>query len=259
MPPITLMAAITLVVAAALWGGVIYVLTGRDKGYLWLLLPALPLSALVNWFVKRPLMLAVGQAAGIATGLGPVTPLWFIVFLWLAAPVTEEAIKVVPLALPRARRRLTGLSGALWTGMALGVGFGLGEALWIAYGIARSPAFAEYPWYAFTGYFGERLVVTFCHGVMTAVVVAGLLRGPGRAPAGYLAAVGLHAFLNAGAVLAQLGLISVTAAGLVVLVPAGLLAFIFERMRRAAAGDAASEARAAEVVYFRRGSDETDG
>ena len=91
MPPIYIMAAITVVVAAAFWGGLIYALTGRDKGYLWLLPTGLPLSALVNQFIKRPLIVAVGGAAGIPPGLGLTTPLWFILFLWMVPPVTEEA------------------------------------------------------------------------------------------------------------------------------------------------------------------------
>jgi len=259
MPPIYIMAAITVVVAAGLWGGVIYALSGRDKGYLWLILLGLPLSALVNQFIKRPLIVAVGGAANISPGLGLGTPLWFILFLWLVPPITEEAIKVVPLVLPWMRRRLSSRAGALWTGAALGVGFGLGEALWIAYGIARSPAFTQYPWYMFTGYFGERLVVIFCHGAMTAVFVAGLYRGLGRAMVGYLAAVGLHALLNAGAVLAQLGVISATVAGITLMAPVALLFFIFERLRGNAARDPESQAQAAEIVYYRRGNGETSG
>ncbi len=249
------MAGITLVTSAALWGGLVYRFSGRDRRYLWLLLPGLPLSALVNQVVKRPLIVAVGEGAGVPAGLGLETPLWFLLFLWLVPPVTEEAIKLAPLLVPWARRGLTGRSGALWTGMALGIGFGLGEAAWIAYGIARSPAYAGYPWYAFTGYLSERLIVCFCHGVMTAVAVEGLRAGRWRAFGGYLAAVGLHALLNAGAMLGQLGVISMTWASLSLLAPVMLLAFLFERLRRRAALEGESGADTGEVVYFRRDPD----
>jgi len=256
VPPIYIMAVITLAVSAAMWGGLIYACSGRDKRYLWLLLPGLPLSALVNLFVKRPLVIWVGETANVAPSQGLATPLWFIIFLWLVPPITEEAIKLAPLLLPWARQRLHSRTGALWTGMALGVGFGLGEAMFLAYGVAQSAHYAAYPWYAFTGYFGERFIVCFCHGVMTAVAVHGLHCGTWRALTGYLAAVGLHAFLNAGAVLAQLGVISVTVASLSLLAPVIVLFLIFESLRRRAARAQDDAAIAAEVVYFRRHSDE---
>jgi hypothetical protein len=259
VPPITVMAGITLVASAALWGGLVYCFSGRDRRYLWLLLPGLPLSALVNQFVKRPLIVAVGEGAGVAPGLGLETPWWFLLFVWLVPPVTEEAIKLAPLLMPWARRGPTGRSCALWTGMALGIGFGLGEAASIAYGIARSPAYAGYPWYAFTGYLSERLIVCFCHGVMTAVAVEGLRAGWGRALGGYSAAVGLHALLNAGAMLGQLGVISMTWASLSLVVPVVLVAFIFERQRRRAGLEGESVADRTEVVYFRRDPDGDTG
>ena len=45
---------------------------------LWLLVLPLPLSAAVNLLVKRPILLALGAAAGVNT-VGPTSPLWFIV------------------------------------------------------------------------------------------------------------------------------------------------------------------------------------
>jgi len=252
MPPIYIMAVITLAASAALWGGLIYAASGRDKRYLWLLLPGLPLSALANLLVKRPLIVTVGQVAGVEPSLGLATPLWFIIFLALVPPVTEEAIKTLPLVLPPLRRLANSRSGALWVGVTLGVSFGLGEAAFLAYGVAQSPQYAGYPWYAFTGYLGERLVVCFCHGVMTAVFVAGLRCGGWRALGGYLAAVGLHALLNLGAILAQLGVISLTVAGLGLVGPFVVLVFIFEWLRRRASRDPDAQERAAEVVYFRR-------
>ena len=258
MPPIYIMAMITLVASAGMWGGLIYACSGRNKRYLWWLLPGLPLSALVNLFVKRPLVVWAGETANIAPSQGLATPLWLIIFLWLVPPVTEEAIKLVPLLLPWAWQRLHSRTGALWTGTALGVSFGLGEALFIAYGVAQSAHYAAYPWYAFTGYFAERLIVCFCHGVMTAVVVHGLQQSKWRALTGYLAAVGLHALLNIGAVLAQLGLISVTVASLSLLAPVVVLFLIFEHLRRRAVLSQDDPEGAAEVIYFRRNPDENN-
>jgi hypothetical protein len=252
MPPIYIMAAITLAVSAALWGGLLYVFSGRQRRYLWLLLPGLPLSAVVNLAIKRSLVVGVGEAAGIAPGLGLDTPLWFITFVALVAPVTEEAIKVAPLLLRPVRRAITGPASAVWAGFGLGVSYGLGEAAFLAYGIAGAPAYAGYPWYAFTGYLGERLMVCFAHAVMTAIVVAGWQRGGWRLVLAYLGAVGLHTFLNLGAVLAQLRVISPAVAGLTILIPLVLLALVLEWLRRAAGASAEGKALAGEVVYFRR-------
>lgn len=256
MPPIYIMAVITLAASGAMWGGLVYAFSGRDKRYLWLLLLGLPLSALVNLLIKKPLIVWAGEAANIAPNLGLATPLWFIIFLWLVPPITEEATKLTPLLLPWARQRLHSRAGALWTGTALGVGFGLGEAMFLAYGIAQSTQYAAYPWYAFTGYFGERLIVCFCHGVMTSVVVAGLQQSKWRALMGYLAAIGLHALINVGAVLAQLHVISPTVASASLMASLVILVIIFERLRRRAAHEHDNQEGAAEVVYFRRNPDE---
>jgi len=253
MPGIYVMAIITLLASAGLWGGLMYVMSGRNRRYLWLLLPGLPLSALVNVWIKRPLMVGVGQAAGIPPNMGLQTPLWFLLFTFTLAPVFEEAIKVLPLLLPWVRRLLPGPAAALWVGMGLGISFGLGEAAFLAYGVAQQPEYARLPWYVFTGYFSERLLVCFIHGVMTAVLVTGLQRSAGRGAVGYLAAAGLHALLNAGAILFQLGLISSWAAQLMLVVPLILVAAIFERLRRGAVRQAeATHPSEEEVVYFRR-------
>jgi uncharacterized membrane protein YhfC len=252
MPGIYVMAIITLVVSTGLWGGLLYVLSGRNCRYLWLLLPGLPLSALVNLAVKRPLAIVVGQAAGIPPHMGLETPLWFMIYLFMLAPVFEEAIKLLPLPLPFVRRLLVSPLAALWAGMALGIGFGLGEAAYLAYGIAQAPQYANLPWYLFTGYLGERLLVCFVHGVMTAVLVTGLQRGKAWGALGYLAAVGLHALLNLGAALFQLGLIPAWGVQLTLLAALILLAVVFEWLRRRAAQMAEVAHPPDEVVYFRR-------
>jgi len=64
-------------------------------------------------------------------------------------------------------------------GLCTGVSFGLGEALFVAYAVAQNPAYAYLPWYAYTGYFSERLMACFAHGVLTAVLVIGMQREGG--------------------------------------------------------------------------------
>jgi hypothetical protein len=230
----------------------LYVLSGRNRKLLWLLLPGLPLSALVNLVVKRPLILWLGETGQVAPGQGLATPLWFIIALSLVPPVTEEAIKVLPLIVPSMRRRVDSLSSALWVGLALGISFGLGEAAYLAYNVAQAPEYAAYPWYAFTGYLSERLTVTLVHGLLTMLVVVGIWRGGWRALGGYLAAVLMHLVVNLGAILYQLDVIPAGAAGLSLLVALIVLAIFFERFRRQTAAQGEDGENAEEVIYFQR-------
>jgi hypothetical protein len=241
------MAAITIVASALLWGSLLYLLPGRTGRYLWLIVPALPLSALANYAVKAPLATNLAQWAGVEPSFSLQSPWWFIVFVALLAPVTEEAIKLSPLLLGRARRMMRAQpGGALWTGMALGIGFGIGEAAYIAHGIANSALYTGLPWYMFTGYLGERMAVCFVHGAITAVAVAGVSRGLLRGVAGYLAAVGLHLLVNLGPILSVLGMLPPWGASLVFGGAFVLLAIIFEHLRRSGAPDAG------ETVLIRR-------
>ncbi len=251
MPPIYIMAAVTLAASLALWGILIYLLSGRQRRYFWLLLLGLPLSAIANLLIKRPAIVAVGQAAQIPVGLGALAPAWFLAFQVLITPVVEEAVKLTPLLIGPARKMITGRASAFWVGFVLGVSFGLGEAAYIAYAVARLPQYAGLPWYAFTGYLSERIMACFAHGVFTAVLVTALARGPKFILSGYLAACALHFFLNLPAVFYQLGWISIEIEGLAVAVPFITLAIIFERMRRGFSLVEVDSPRN-EVVYLQR-------
>jgi len=266
MPQIYIMAVITIACAAVIWGLVLYALAGRDRRVLWLLLPGLPLSALVNLLVKAPLITAVARLGGVAPGQGMgQTPAWFVVFLWFVPPVTEELIKVAPLAplllVPAMRDMWHAPAGALWIGLGLGLSYGLGEAAYLAWGIARAPQYAGYPWYVFTGYAGERVTVCLVHALLTAIVAAGLQRGGWRALAGYLVAVALHALVNAGPMAVAVGWVpdpntgNVLAALMVqlpMLAAIAIMAVVFETLRRRAMRAPGAPDTAQEVVYFRR-------
>lgn len=253
MPGIYPMAVLTILGSALLWGGLLYALSGRQRRYLWLLLPGLPLSALVNLLVKAPLAVGVGRLAGIPPHVGLATPMWFIAFAFMLAPVFEEAIKIAPLLLPWVWAFLGNPVDALWGGTALGIGFGLGEAAYLAWGVAQSPQYAGIPWYAFTGYAGERTAVCFVHGAITAVVVSGVQQGGWHALLGYLGGVALHALLNVGALLFQLGQISAEVTQLTLLAAIVLSAALWEWRRRQALRGPGAPDRSEEVVYFRRG------
>ncbi|MDO8880555.1 MAG: YhfC family glutamic-type intramembrane protease [Coriobacteriia bacterium] len=223
------MAIITIVASALLWGAFLYAYSGRTWRFVRLMVWGLPLSAVVNLFVKSPVGQGVGALAGIDPGQGLDTPVWFLVFLFLLAPVFEELIKVAPALLPSVRPHATTPDDALWTGLALGMGFGIGEAAYLGWQIALSSAYEQYAWYMFSGFLGERLVVVLLHGFMTALLMWFAARG--RPVIGYLAAVGAHALLNSGAMLFQLGLVAEGVAGLSLLVVLVVAVIVFERIR----------------------------
>jgi len=249
MPSIYPAAIITTAVAVALvWG--LTQLAGRGNGRLaWVALLTIPMVPVVNWWVKKPLLVVAGQAA---SKQGIETPSWFILFFFLLSPFTEEAFKALPLAIPQVSRRLDGLGSALWMGMFLGAGFGLGEIWFLAYGYARVPALSGYPFWYFTGFLAERLVVIYAHGVMTAVVMVGALRGRLGLLGGYLAAVTLHALLNGGAMLHRLGLLDMVWTQIwTYAVGAVLFTVLFQRLYSAAL----DRARNRENVIFHRETD----
>ncbi len=224
------MALLTLAVSSVIWGGLVFILSGRNLRYLRLALLGLPLSAAVNILVKQPL--AYGVA--ILTGLDPVftvtNPVWYLTFLFMLAPVFEEAIKALPLTLGRFRKMVVDRRSALLVGMSLGIGFGLGEAAFIALSIVGSPQYAGYPWYLFTGYLFERVLTVFIHGVMTAVLVAGLAER--RLWPWYLGAVGIHSVINLPVSLFQMGRLSTPLISAWILVAFGICVLVFLLIRR---------------------------
>jgi hypothetical protein len=255
MHQIWIMAAITLALSIAAGGGLIYIVSGKKRRYVLLALLGLPLSAIVNLWFKAPLIVAVTQAGNVAPGLS-TAPVWFVVFFAFVPPVTEELIKVVPLLIPQARRMLNPGLGGFAAGMALGIGFGIGEALYLAYNISNSFLYAGIPWYQFTGYLFERFTVTFMHGVMTAVFVLGIVRGGWRIPVGFLAAVFLHLLLNLPIILQIRGLISPEGMGIAFQVTLVAMAGIFALLYRYARRVSNITGPSIEKIYFTRENQE---
>lgn len=207
MPGVYGMAVLTILLTALLSVGTLHQRTRSNRRYDWLILAGLPLSLVVNRFIKTPAITSLAGWTGIPLKLGPGVPIWFIAAVWLNAPVFEEAIKMLPILLPISRRFLQNSSQALWAGFATGIGFGLGEAAYLAYNLAQSPIYNQLPWYTFTGFAFERLIVTFAHGFMTSLAILGFYEGRKRVLFGYLSAVGLHALINLGPILMVLKII----------------------------------------------------
>jgi hypothetical protein len=56
----------------------------------------------------------------------------------MLTPLVEETLKAAPLLLRPVWKMVTSRMSALWVGFVLGVSFGLGEAAFLAYGIAQA-------------------------------------------------------------------------------------------------------------------------
>ena len=243
------MAALTLIVGAAC--AMAYLATGSKDGrrYWPLLLLGLPLSFLINRLVKGPLIQAVVASTGVSPALDSASPLWFALLILMTAPLFEELVKLLPFMLAVARRHLAQPWSGLWAGLALGMSFGLGEAAYIAYGIAQAPQYQSMPSHLFTGYLFERLMVIFLHGFLTAIAASGLASNWGRAISRLLTAMGLHALANAGIVISHLGWISLAWVQVPLFLAILLSVIYFERLRRRELAHMPSE-DSPEKVYF---------
>jgi hypothetical protein len=218
-------------ISVLLWGGLIYWLSKRKWKYLALMLITLPFSIIVNLLIKKPVYDFLVSSVSVSSELGITTPWWLLLFVLFLSPITEEAIKLSPL-LARQVRRMIDRSSALWIGMALGIGFGVGEIWYLAWQFSMVPDFAGYPFYYFGGFITERLTVVFIHGVITAVAVTGFLKGIKGLLMGYVGAVFLHALTNIGATLYQIQLWDATFASIYLFLPIIVAFFIFEHLRK---------------------------
>jgi hypothetical protein len=95
---------------------------------------------------------------------------------------------------PFVRRGLRA-ENAIALALAIGLGFGIGELWFLAQQVAGVPAYAEVPFYAFTGFLGERFAVCFLHGAFIAYAVRQLAEHRSFLLGGALGVV-LHFGLN---------------------------------------------------------------
>ncbi len=159
----------------------------------------------------------------------------------------------MPLVFPASHVFLVSRRQALSAGLALGLGFGIGEAAYLAYGMALSPAYAGYAWYLFTGFMTERIFVSFGHGFMTSLAVQELHLGGRKAVLGYLGAVGLHALLNLGAMLMGLKLLPASLSSLMTYAVLTLALLVFQKNLRAGRKTSHDPDQDTEITYFERG------
>jgi len=183
MPGIYITAILTTIVAAAIFGTLIHFLRlpARER-LLWMAATlTLPLQPLVFYCLRMPLnhWLAAhlgSQSAGYT---------WWST---CSAPLTEEPAKLLVLLIPAVRRDIRPENFVRYA-LAIGVGFAIGEMWFIANGLAHNPAWARVPFYQFSGYAIERLMVCVFHSTFLAVTLWQLRR---RFPLGLAGAMALH-------------------------------------------------------------------
>lgn len=157
----------------------------------------LPMSALAFIAVRQPLDALVRQLLGAAHPLYPWVAL-------LYAPLTEEPAKLWPLLLPFVARGLT-RDNVGRVARALGVGFGVGEALFVAWLVLKDPRIPSLPWHAFVPFMRERFQVALIHALIVGISLLGLTATPRRLGAGLALAMGAHLALNLPVLLAAKG------------------------------------------------------
>jgi len=187
MKGIYLTALITNVIALAVYGTIIRKMKSpADQRWLWLaFLIALPLQPLSFYLVRVPLNGLLVARLGSSSRL----------YEWITlcyAPLTEEPAKLVPLLVPFILRDIRRANFARYA-LAIGLGFGIGELWFIAQRVAVSPQFASLPFWQFTGFLNERLLVCLLHGAFVSV---SLWRLGNKFLLGVLGAMLLHFFGN---------------------------------------------------------------
>ncbi len=183
-------AAVVSILSLGLIGSAILWLSRRQNtGFLLLAIAMqLPMALLVFYGLRLPLDNWLWETLGTGSELHHFLRNLF-------APVLEETAKLWPLLLVSFRRRING-NNAVFTGLALGLGFGVSEVWLIAELLSGKPFIASLHWYQLNGYIGERFLVCVHHGAMTATALWWWHRR-GSLGWGILAAMGLHLLGNA--------------------------------------------------------------
>lgn len=211
--PIYIMALPTSVVALALWGAFLWQISPRDDrrlSILAMLLIGLFMSPLAFYAVRVPLLL--GPLEPILKQPGWDEGSWPIVrdaVRLCFAPLTEEPAKLMPwlvllaagAPLAPTRRMIAPLA------LAAGLGFAVGEIWLVAHliAVANDPKLAALPWYAFGGFFSERLMTCLAHALFALPAVILSRRGWRWGGAGLALGMALHWISNSPIVLMHRG------------------------------------------------------
>lgn len=168
MPGIYITAALTSLLAVAIFGTLIYKLPRPANG--WLLLAAvlicLPLQPLAFYLVRLPLdHWLAGWLTRQSFAYQGLTTLY--------APLTEELAKLLVLLIPAIFRDIRPENFARYA-LAIGLGFAVGEMWFVAERLFRQPALAGLPFDHFGGYVTERLMTCVFHSAFVSISLSRL-------------------------------------------------------------------------------------
>ena len=209
MHPIVPMAVLTFIVALLLGGFLIWQLAPRDRllELAILIWCGLAMSPLAFYLVRRPAIAPLEREFA--------KPVWKeTTASWmrdgirlLYAPLTEEPAKLLPwfvmlmlgVAVQPTRKMVAPLA------LAIGLSFALGEIALVAKFVVdgNDPKIAALPWYAFGGFFSERLMTLFAHSLFALPTLALIRKSWKWAPLGLMIGMFLHYCSNAPIVLLQ--------------------------------------------------------
>ena len=224
-----------------------------NKRYLIPLLLALPLSPVVNLYVKHPIFDGLRNVWDIPkspTGW----PIWYAVLVLIIIGITEEIIKLSPLLIKSVRSFGVDRRSTLALATFLGLGFGVGEAWYIAwFGYVNDPKIMVLPFYMFGGYMTERFIATLYHIIFLLFPLFGLIRNIYRIALGLIVAILLHMFVDISPILYQMKIISTNAAFITLIIEAAVASFLFLRFVREfdVEKQPLREAKSGRVLYTR--------
>lgn len=178
-------AIITSIFSACVIGGFLFHGKSPDerRAYIPLILMMLPMSALAYFAVRLPLDSIVHSAMTQHADAHLFIKTFY-------APFTEEPAKLWPLLIPFFFKRI-GAQNIFYAAIAVGLGFGIGEAWTVGYIFSQNPQTIVYPWYMLTGYMFERFSVCILHAAFTCAAMHFIIRKKMIIP-GLLAGMSLH-------------------------------------------------------------------
>lgn len=167
---IFLAAIIATVLSAAILGLILFWRRSTEDRRLLLviLIANLPMSAMAFHGARRPIESWLASALQDHQGLLTCIRLCY-------APLTEEPAKLLVLVVPLVWRRVT-RTNLVHVALAIGLGFGIGEAWMLAGLLSAKPEIAAMPWYGLQGFIMERTLVCMTHAAFTSMALLGLIQ-----------------------------------------------------------------------------------
>jgi len=203
---------------------------GKDRAILYVL-ASLPFSAMVGLSIKKPIRSYLCNVLGISKELS-LWPLWFLLILLFIGAFAEEWLKMLPVLLNKTL--LKEKIHVYFSGLLVGLGFGIGEIWYLAYSFSRTqPEYAsgiKNFFLLLPGFGGERVLGVLAHMIFTGMVGYGFsISQPIRF---FLLAVLLHFVINFPAGLYQAKRIHPGLASILVIAIIVLLIYYFSRIDR---------------------------